>query len=126
MTTPNWRTQWVRYGSTPYYYFNPKQLGNGRHLKENNYWVTGFGWISLFLWIFLFFSIVSWWWWDWMLIVWPIVLGVILLEWGVGYGGLVYFEPEAYKKNDNNPTANTMQPAEIKTSRELKSLKMQL
>jgi len=126
METPKseWRTQWVRYGYTPYYYFYPNQLGNGAHLKESN-WVTGFGWISLFLWIFLLFSIASWWWWDWMLIVWPIVLVLIFVEWGVGYGWLVYFEREAYedKKNDNT---TTMQPTKIKSSRELKSLKMQL
>lgn len=128
METPKkvWRKQWVRYGYTPYYYFYPKQLGNGKHLNENN-WVTGLGWISLFLWIFLLFSVVSWWWWDWMLIVWPIVLGVILLEWGAGYGGLVYFEREAYGKQKNEaPNTNDMQPTKIKTTNELKSLKMQL
>jgi len=127
METPKqkWRKQWVRYGYTPYYYFYPKQLGNGKHLKESN-WVTGFGWISLFLWIFLLFSVVSWWWWDWMLIVWPILLGLIIIEWGVGYGGLVYFEPEAYAKRNEDRNTNDMQPTKIKTTKELKSLKMQL
>lgn len=126
METPKqaWRKQWVRYGYTPYYYFNPNQLGNGEHLLTSDY-VTGFGWVSLFLWIFLFFSVVSWWWWEWMLIVWPILLGLIIIEWGAGYLYLGYFEKEVYDK-DNTPTENSMKPTKIKTTRELKSLKMQL
>ena len=127
METPKqkWRKQWLRYGYTPYYYFYPNQLGNGNHLLESN-WVTGFGWISLFLWIFLLFSVVSWWWWDWMLIVWPILLGLIIIEWGVVGGGLVYFEREAYPKRNEDSNTNDMQPTKIKTSTQLKSLKMQL
>ena len=129
METPKqeWRKQWLRYGYTPYYYFYPNQLGNGNHLRQSQY-VDAFGWISLFLWIFLLFSVVSWWWWDWMLIVWPILLGLIIIEWGVGYGGLLYVEREAYEdaKRNEDPNTNDMRPTKIKTTTQLKSLKMQL
>lgn len=120
----NWRRKWVLGGWTPYYYFYPDQVP----LRTSEY-TTLMGLISIFLWVLFLASFISWWMvdWMWLYVVWIVLLVGIFVEWGVGYGIAYTFESEANQdKNNKKEISSEAKPMEMKTTVQLKSLKMQL
>ena len=126
----NWRRKWAIAGWTPYYYFYPDSLDGPLNVSP---YATTMGWISVLLWVLFLATFISWWWiwWDWLYIVWIVLLVGIFVEWGVGYGIVYYFEDEDKKKrlnisNKKKENSTDTTPMKMKTTVQLKSLKMQL
>ena len=122
----NWRRKWALGGWTPYYYFYPDQVP----LRTSEY-TTLMGLISIFLWVLFFVSFILWWMvdWMWLYVAWIVLLVGIFVEWGVGYGISYTFETEAKEdamNKDKGTSSEDTTPMKIKSTVQLKSLKMQL
>jgi len=126
----NWRRKWALGGWTPYYYFYPDNLDGTNGVLSNSDYTPLLGWISVFLWVLFFVSFISWWMvdWMWLYVVWIVLLVGIFAEWGFGYGIVYYFEDEVNKKRLNKKGENSTDttPMKMRTTAQLKSLKMQL
>lgn len=130
----NWRGRWALAGWTPYYYFRPDHLdGPDGHLRTSTgTWALGL--LSLFLWLcfILSFSFYWLWFWDWLFIVWIVFLCFICIEWTSVGVFMTYVEPEVKQGRDKKEDPDQVKSTEstknmpVKSSNELKSLKMQL
>jgi len=128
----NWRRRWLFYGATPYYYFYPAKLDGEDGVLRRSDFTTGLGWISMALWITFISFFVLYWAMEsgWFLYLWIILLAAICVEW-VAVGTLNYMfevdvKQERQTKNADDIPTDKSKPMKMKTSVQLKSLKMQL
>lgn len=123
----NWRRRWLVGGVTPYYYYYPRYLHGP--LRES-YYTSRLGLLSIFFWFIFLASFVVWWWIDWFFIISIVFFVLIIIQCGGMFAGMTYLEGEAKKdatqKNDTDANVEGMKPTKMKSSTELKSLKMQL
>lgn len=117
----NWRRKWLVAGATPYYYHYPNYLHGPLRVS---YYTSTLEYGLFFLWFMFILSFVLWWWIDWFLYIGIIFIVFIVIIWIGMYLFLSYMESESKQKKED--TDKDMKPATVKTSQELKSLKMQL
>jgi len=126
----DWRTRWITYGATPYFYFYPNSLDgtdNNNGLLRVSPGISLLRSLSVILWFFFILSIISWgiYSYIWMYYVWIIFLIFICLEW-VCVGAFMVYEESEVIKTKKDDSVGDMKPMKSKTVPELKSLKMQL